>query len=100
MLKSNLTFSPVPTFTIMQLDSINTRRDELIHSLHNCVESNASIGFIAPLEENEAEQYWQDVEADLISSHRVLLVALEGENIAGSVQLPSARKRMDCTVPM
>ncbi|MBC8948681.1 GNAT family N-acetyltransferase [Xenorhabdus sp. TS4] len=93
MPKSNLTFNPIPTLTIMQLDSINTKRDELIHLLYDCVESNASIGFIAPLEENEAEQYWQDVEADLISDHRLLLVAPEGENIAGSVQLSLCKKK-------
>ncbi|MEQ1974827.1 GNAT family N-acetyltransferase [Xenorhabdus sp. SGI240] len=88
---------PIPdsilTPAIIQLDSINTKRDELIQLLHNCVESNASIGFIAPLKENEAEQYWQDVEADLISGHRILLVAPEGENIAGSVQLSLCKKK-------
>ncbi|WP_374052751.1 hypothetical protein [Xenorhabdus taiwanensis] len=48
MPKSNLTFNPIPTLTIMQPDSINTKRDGLIRLLHDCVESNASIGFIAP----------------------------------------------------
>ncbi|WP_208605069.1 hypothetical protein [Xenorhabdus eapokensis] len=51
------------------------------------------------MEENEAEQYWQDVEADLISGYRLLLVALEGENIAGSVQLSLCKKKMACTAP-
>ncbi|MDC9594968.1 GNAT family N-acetyltransferase [Xenorhabdus sp. IM139775] len=77
----------------MQLNSIKTKRDGLIHLLHDCVESHASIGFIAPLEENEAEQYWQDVGTDLTSGHRLLLVALDGENIAGSVQLSLCKKK-------
>ncbi|CAM3640575.1 GNAT family N-acetyltransferase [Xenorhabdus thuongxuanensis] len=78
---------------IIRLDSTNTKHDGLIHLLHDCVKSNASIGFIAPLEENEAEQYWQNVEADLTAGHRLLLVALEGENIAGSVQLSLCKKK-------
>ncbi|MDC9596717.1 GNAT family N-acetyltransferase [Xenorhabdus anantnagensis] len=93
MTKSNPTSDSISAPTIMQLASINTKRDGLIHLLQNCVKSDASVGFIAPLEENEAEQYWQDVEADLASGHRLLLVAQEGENITGSVQLSLCKKK-------
>ncbi|WP_099110515.1 GNAT family N-acetyltransferase [Xenorhabdus stockiae] len=78
---------------ITLLNSINTKCHELIKLLNNCVENGASIGFISPLEVNEAEQYWQDVETDVVSGHRLLLVAMEGDKIAGSVQLSLCRKK-------
>ncbi|OTA20349.1 GNAT family acetyltransferase [Xenorhabdus beddingii] len=93
MTKSNPTFDSISTPALMQLNSITPKRDELIQLLQNCVASDASIGFIAPLEKNEAAQYWQDVEADLISGHRLLLIALVGEHIAGSVQLSFCKKK-------
>ncbi|PHM69149.1 GNAT family N-acetyltransferase [Xenorhabdus kozodoii] len=93
MTKSNPISGSIVVPVVMQLNAINTKRDQLIHLLHDCVESHASIGFIAPLEENEAEQYWRDVEADLTSGHRLLLIALDGENIAGSVQLSLCKKK-------
>ncbi|OTA18487.1 putative streptothricin-acetyl-transferase [Xenorhabdus vietnamensis] len=93
MTKSNPIFDLKSDTAIIQLASINTKYDQLIHLLQDCVESDASIGFIAPLAENEAERYWQDVEADLASGHRFLLVALKGENIAGSVQLSFCKKK-------
>ncbi|PHM49792.1 GNAT family N-acetyltransferase [Xenorhabdus miraniensis] len=93
MPKSNITSDSTSTLTIIQSDTINTKKDGLIHLLQNCVESDASIGFISPLTENEAAQYWQSVETELTSGHRLLLVALEGENITGSVQLSLCKKK-------
>ncbi|MCC8367919.1 GNAT family N-acetyltransferase [Xenorhabdus sp. PB61.4] len=92
MPNSNLTFIPISKLNIKLLNSINTKCDELIKLLHNCVENGASIGFISPLGVNEAAQYWQDVETDVVSGHRLLLVAIEGDKIAGSVQLSLCRK--------
>ncbi|WP_231571344.1 MULTISPECIES: hypothetical protein [Xenorhabdus] len=100
MTKSNPKLSSISVPNIMLLHSINARRDELINLLNNCVENDASIGFIAPLKANEAGHYWQDVEEDLVSGHRLLLVALEDEHIAGSVQLSLCRKKMDSIVLM
>ncbi len=49
MTKSNLTLSSISVQNIMLLHSINAKRDELINLLHNCVENDASIGFINSL---------------------------------------------------
>ncbi|MDX7992670.1 GNAT family N-acetyltransferase [Xenorhabdus littoralis] len=93
MTNINPTSNSISAPTIVRLDDIYTRRNELIKLLHDCVESDASVGFIAPLEKNEAAQYWQGVEADLKSGHRLLLVALEGDKIAGAVQLSLCKKK-------
>ncbi|PHM35837.1 GNAT family N-acetyltransferase [Xenorhabdus innexi] len=93
MAKNTTALNPISVPNIMLLNSINAKCDELINLLHNCVEDGASIGFIPPLEINEAAQYWQDVEKDLVSGNRLLLVAMEDNNIAGSVQLCLCRKK-------
>ncbi|WP_340609526.1 GNAT family N-acetyltransferase [Xenorhabdus bharatensis] len=93
MAKNPPTLNSIPVPNITLLNSLNTQCHELIKLLHNCVENGASIGFISPLEVNEAAQYWQGVETDIVSGHRLLLVAMEGDKIAGSVQLSLCRKK-------
>jgi ribosomal protein S18 acetylase RimI-like enzyme len=61
--------------------------DQLAELLIDAVSSGASIGFMPPLHETEALEYWHDVIAAMRKGSRVLLVALENERIEGSVQL-------------
>nr|WED67805.1 hypothetical protein PJ912_15940 [Pectobacterium colocasium] len=49
---------------IEQLSTLSESSDELVTLLNDCVESGASIGFLAPLESGEAERYWRGVAAD------------------------------------
>ncbi|PHM36758.1 hypothetical protein Xmau_04122 [Xenorhabdus mauleonii] len=93
MTTSDLTRSSISTPLLTLLNSIQAKQNELIELLHDCVESDASVGFIAPLENNEAAQYWQAVEADIASGHRLLLIALVSGKIAGSVQLSLCKKK-------
>nr|UKE82676.1 hypothetical protein KXZ65_14955 [Pectobacterium sp. PL152] len=44
---------------IEQLSTLSESSDELVTLLNDCVESGASIGFLAPLESGEAERYWR-----------------------------------------
>ncbi|WP_319928360.1 hypothetical protein [Xenorhabdus santafensis] len=99
MTTTGLTRSSVSAPTITLLNSIQTEQYELIKLLRDCVESDASVGFIAPLEENEAAQYWQAVETDIASGHRLLLIASTNGEIAGSVQLSLCKKKMGYTAP-
>ena len=41
---------------IEQLSTLSESREELVTLLNDCVESGASIGFLAPLEAGEAER--------------------------------------------
>ena len=74
--------------------------DSLTDLLRDAVEGGASVGFLQPLDAHEARTYWERVLAALSAGERVLLVALEGESVLGSVQLglvgwPSQRHRAE-----
>jgi acetyltransferase len=60
---------------------------QLADLLIDAVESGASIGFMPPLAESEALDYWRGVIAAMREGSRILLVASDGDLIQGSVQL-------------
>jgi len=60
--------------------------------LQDAVESGASIGFLPPLSEKEANEYWQDVASALKTPYRILLIATEGDEVIGTVQLDMASR--------
>ncbi|HEU4410747.1 MAG TPA: GNAT family N-acetyltransferase [Polyangiaceae bacterium] len=77
-------------------------RGELSGLLRACVEGGASIGFLAPLSEAEAADYWGALGPPIEAGGRALLVAREGPGgpIVGSGQLafesrPNGRHRAE-----
>jgi GNAT superfamily N-acetyltransferase len=73
---------------------------QLIQLLQDALASGASIGFLPPLQAEEAQQYWREVFLDVTQRLRVLLVARQAGQIVGSVQLalatnPNARHRAE-----
>jgi GNAT superfamily N-acetyltransferase len=62
---------------------------QLIALLTTCVQSGASIGFLAPLPVAEATAYWRKVFGDSAANHKSLLVARESADgpIVGSAQI-------------
>jgi ribosomal protein S18 acetylase RimI-like enzyme len=60
--------------------------------LRDAVESGASLGFLLPIREEDALNYWQEVLAALRGPHRILLVARIEQKIAGTVQLDLASR--------
>ena len=74
--------------------------DDLSHLLRACVEGGASLGFLAPLPDSDAREYWQSIGLDLQSGRRLLLVARDEERIVGTGQLafetkPNGRHRAE-----
>lgn len=65
---------------------------ELMALLQDTVDSGASVGFIPPLGEDEARQYWQGVFRNVKQGTHILLVAREDGRVVGSVQLELATK--------
>lgn len=65
---------------------------ELITLLQDAVASDASIGFLPPLSEEAAREYWVSVLEDLTQRKRVLLVARRSTQVVGAVQLELATK--------
>jgi len=64
-------------------------QDELVKLLQACVHGGASLGFLAPLLDSEAIDYWRALGPQLQSGRRTVLVAREGieGRIVGSGQL-------------
>lgn len=65
---------------------------ELIALLHDAVASEASIGFLPPLREEEARQFWSDNFQEVAQGTRIILVARDAGRVVGSVQLALATK--------
>ncbi|WP_373323896.1 GNAT family N-acetyltransferase [Dictyobacter formicarum] len=66
---------------------------ELIRLLQETVASGASVGFLPPLEVEEARQYWLATLRDVADNSQVLLVAKNDHGqLLGSVQLALAMK--------
>jgi hypothetical protein len=73
---------------------------ELVTLLKDAVASGASIGFLPLVSEGEAREYWMSVFQDIAHERRVLLIARQGTQVVGAVQLelatkPNARHRAE-----
>ena len=64
-------------------------RGALVHLLRECVHAGASLGFLAPLADSEADEYWRSIAPQVASGWRVVIVVREGEGggVVGSGQL-------------
>jgi acetyltransferase len=65
---------------------------ELVTLLQDAVASGASVGFLPPLSEEEAREYWTAVLEDIAQKKRVLLIARHATQVVGAVQLELATK--------
>ena len=67
---------------------------QLTELLADAVNSNASVGFLPPLDAAEAQHYWQSVVAAVADGHRILLVAHDAATgrLLGSGQLDLATR--------
>ncbi|MFC5452824.1 GNAT family N-acetyltransferase [Paenibacillus aestuarii] len=69
--------------TLKRIDSVHDHLEELAELLVRVVEDGASIGYLPPLEQEEARMYWTNVLAPEV----ILLVASYQSKIVGTVQL-------------
>jgi acetyltransferase len=65
----------------------------LIRLLQNVVNDGASIGFIAPLSDGEARDYWLGVLPAIAQGHKLLFTATLEDQVVGSVQLALEPRR-------
>jgi GNAT superfamily N-acetyltransferase len=73
-------------------EEAENRIDQLADLLVDAVDSGASLGFMPPLSNAEALAYWRDVIAAMRAGHRVLLAAMDGNLVQGSIQLDLERR--------
>jgi len=67
--------------------SLEELRPRLGEILIDCVEHGASVGFLAPLSEEDADAYWRRIERAIAEERCVLLVAELDGAVVGTVQL-------------
>lgn len=81
-------------YRIERLDAEGARfhTPGLVALLEDAIESGASLGFLPPLSEETMADYWHSIIDEVAHEVRVLLVALESEQVIGSVQLAFASK--------
>jgi GNAT superfamily N-acetyltransferase len=72
---------------------VDARHPALVALLRDAVDSGASIGFLPPVAEPEAQAYWRTVAAAIEEGSRVVLAAHDGEfGLVGSAQLDLAMR--------
>jgi ribosomal protein S18 acetylase RimI-like enzyme len=84
-------------FTMPSIERVSSKEESallphLIHLLQDAVDSGASVGFLAPLSAEEAQDHWSTIFEEIAQGTCVLLVAREEGQIIGSVQLALAMK--------
>ncbi len=74
---------------IEQLDALGAQRHSpaLVRLLQDVVAHGASVGFLPPLSDDDANEYWHGVVSAVKAQSRVLWVAVFENEIVGSVQL-------------
>jgi GNAT superfamily N-acetyltransferase len=76
------------SWTIRRLYALDPTQIESLSRLTiDCVESGASIGFMAPLTPDQASAFWHRVAQGVSDGRRALLVAEDETGICGTVQL-------------
>jgi len=82
----------MPMIVSFTPEEAENRIDQLADLLVDAVDSGASLGFMPPLSNAEALAYWRDVIAAMRAGHRVLLAAMDGNLVQGSIQLDLERR--------
>lgn len=74
----------------LSAEQIAIHSDQLVALLCDAVDCGASVGFLPPLQDADAREYWGSVRASIHAGTRVLLGALENGTVVGAVQLDLA----------
>jgi ribosomal protein S18 acetylase RimI-like enzyme len=77
---------------IKALNSIKGLVSQFSSLLIDCIESGASVGFLTPLDTTEILDYWQGVEAELVSGKRKLFAVFNENELVACVQLSLCSK--------
>jgi acetyltransferase len=74
-------------------DDAGAHRTGLVDLLRATVGDGSLLGFLHPLSESDARSYWDGVTESLARGERILVLALDGTRVVGTVQLELAGKQ-------
>ncbi|MES0879760.1 GNAT family N-acetyltransferase [Roseibium sp. SCP14] len=80
-------FLPEPPVFLCEPEDLRQIMPELGRLLRACVEDGAGIGFVLPLEQEQAEAFWTSRISGIENGDAFMMVAREGEEISGVVML-------------
>ena len=78
------------TIEVLNAAQLRHYRPELIGLLQDAVDGGASVGFIAPLDQPTADNFWSRIESESEQGSRIVLAAVVDNHIVGSAQLALA----------
>lgn len=76
----------------LTLEQAHASLSDLIRLLQDSVDGGASVGYLPPLSEDQARQYWSAILPDIEKGSRILLVASDDGAVTGTVQLELIQK--------
>lgn len=83
-------FIPERPVFLLSADEAQKTVPALGNLLRTCVEDGAGIGFVLPLPQEKAEAFWQEKLSGIRQGTSLIMVAKDGERIAGVVMLVPA----------
>jgi GNAT superfamily N-acetyltransferase len=79
-------------FTVRRLETVGDAEiGQLAEVLVDCIDGDAGVSFLHPLEPEKARSFWRQVAEGVHAGERALIVAEDEEGIAGTVQLVLAQ---------
>ncbi|HVE51730.1 MAG TPA: GNAT family N-acetyltransferase [Casimicrobiaceae bacterium] len=72
--------------------ALDRHRDELVAILADAIESNASVGYILPIDATTIAGYWQKVIEEVAAGERYVFGTFVDDRLVGSVQLVPCAK--------
>ena len=81
------------TIRLITPETFDEVRSRLSGLLLDAVSHGASIGFLATIDDAEADAYWRAVASSVADGSRLLLVAEAGADVQGSVQLDLCQRQ-------
>lgn len=81
--------------TIQRLSApeILAYKDSLVELLRDAVDNGSSVNFLAPLDLGIAAAFWEKVAGYVEADERVVIAALDGDQVVGSTQLVLATQQ-------
>jgi acetyltransferase len=88
------------TIQRLSADGIRSRQVDLVDLLCDTVDNGSSVNFLAPMDRQLTAGFWERIATEAVTGRRVILAAIDGDRLVGSVQLefasqPNGRHRAE-----
>lgn len=77
---------------LFKVDTLTPYLNDLVALLIDAVDNGAAIGFLPPLSEQEAVDYWQGINDEMQQNVRQIILVREHETVVGAIQLELSAK--------